>query len=393
MSKLGRFIQNRIAFIIPLFIYAGFFKSSSFSISKWYLDLTFWLLIFLVIVKITTCDYRKFSIRAFNPFIIVILPIAFMILISITLRDLNLNSYVKISNFIIILFPTLIIAFWVVKSDADWRYLGNGILALGTYTSIYIYLNSITASWGDISYLFSGTLAALGGIVSAHRFLNEFSKKVFYFLTFSVCSIGVLVSYARGQQLFYLFMLFFIFCHYLFITHDKIIKKAIIVLSLLSFFGLIFVGYSIKYFQGEDVLWRFKSQYLIEAADGRITLFEEAWKLFGKNPIVPAGIGGYFVEIGINKYTYPHNMPLEFAAELGLLGVIYYFFVVIGALYGYSRFMHLPFIRENLYLFLFICLCSLKQGSIYQAKDFWVWASLGMGLLGWRRIANTAKAC
>ena len=355
MSKLGHFIQNRIAFIVPLFIYAGFFKSSSFELSKWYSDLTFLLLVFLVIVKTITCDYRKFSIRVLNPFFIVILPIAFMILASITFRELNLNSNAKIANFIIILFPTVIIAFWVVKSDTDWRYLGNGILALGIFTSIYIYFNSIMDTWGNINYLSGGTLAALGGIVSAHRFLNEFSKKVFYFLTFSICNLGVLVSYARGQQLFYLFMLIFIFCHYLFFSSDKIIKKAIIVFSLFSFFGLIFIGYSIKVFQGEDVLWRFKSQYFIEAADLRITFFEEAWKLFEKNPIIPAGIGGYVVEIDKYRFTYPHNMPLEFAAELRFawchLLFYYNYWGVIWLFMFYASTLHQ---RKSIHFFIYI---------------------------------------
>jgi O-antigen ligase len=260
---------------------------------------------------------------------------------------------------------------------------------LGLYTSLYIYFNSLFAAWGDKSYLFSGTLTALGGIVSAHRFFNEFSKKTFYFVTFSICSLGVLVSYARGQQLFYLIILLFVLLNYLFFASDKIIKKAAVILSLIALLGFMLVGYRVKATQGEDVLFRFKSQYLLEAADVRITLFEEAWKLFEKNPIIPAGIGRYFIEIDTYSYTYPHNIPLEFAAEFGLFGVIYCLFIIIGALYGYSRFMHQTFIRENLYLFLFICLCSLKQGSIYQAKDFWVWASLGMGLLGWKRIATS----
>jgi O-antigen ligase len=317
---------------------------------------------------------------------------AFMILVLITFRDLNSNSHVKITNVIISLFPTVIIAFWVVKSNADWRYLGNGILTLGIYTSIYIYFNPIMDSWGQNNILFfSGTLTALGGIVSAHRFLNEFSKKIFYFLTFSICSIAVLLSYLRGQQLFYLIVILFIFFNYLFFTNDKMIKKAIAILCLFALFELMFVGYSVNVIKGEDVLWRYKLQHLIDSADIRITLFAEAWKLFEKNPIIPVGIGGYFIKIGNYEYSYPHNMPLEFAAEFGLIGVIYYLFIVIGALYGYSRFLNLPFIRENLYLFLFMCLISLKQGSLYQAKDFWVWACFGIGLLGWRKNAGTSS--
>jgi O-antigen ligase len=385
MKRVVNYTQEKIAFLIPVFVFAGFFKSSSFDFGRWYLDLTFWLLSFILIVRISKCNYKKIPIRVYNPVIFVILPIAFMILVSILFGDLTSNAYVKIRKFSIILIPTVIVSFWVVKSEADWRYIGNGILALGLYASFYIYFNSIYANRGSISYIFSGTLTALGGLVSAHRFLTELRIKWFYFFAFCICSLGVFVSYARGQQIIYVLVLILIFADYLFSLRIKMLNKVVVILCLLVLSGLIFAGYSIKVGWGENVLWRFKPQYLGEAANLRIVLLEEAFELFKKNPIIPAGIGKYVVEDGTYTFTYPHNMPLEFAAELGLMGLIFYCSIIIGTLFGYSRFRQKKNVKEHLILYFFIFLCSLKQGCIYQDKAFWVWTALGISLLGWRR--------
>jgi len=347
------------------------------------LDLTFWLLVFIITVQISKSNYKKISIRLYNPIFLIILPMTFMILISILSGELTSYSWSKIRDFIIIFIPTVITSFWVVRNKNDFRYLGNGVLALGLYASFYIYINPIFQAGGNISYLFSGTLTGLGGLVSAHRFLSESGRKGFYFFAFCICSIGVLISYARGQQLIYIFVLLIVLVNHYFSSSVKMQKKIMVALSLFALLVLIFIGYSYKLDKGEDILWRFKPQYFMEAAELRILLLREAIKMFGENTIIPAGVGKYVVEVVPYIFTYPHNLPLEFAAELGLLGVIYYLFIIIGALCGYSRFRHLTFIRENLFLFLFIFLCSLKQGSIYQDKAFWVWTAFGIGLLGW----------
>lgn len=164
------------------------------------------------------------------------------------------------------------------------------------------------------------------------------------------------------------------------------LSKIIVFLCLFVLLGSIFIVYSSKVGSGENVLWRFKPQYIDEAVHIRSVLLKEAWKLFVKNPIIPAGIGKYVVEVETHTITYPHNMPLEFAAELGLFGLLFYCSITIGSLCGYLYFRQRKVIREHLILYSFILLCSLKQGCIYQNKAFWVWTAIGLSLLGWQKI-------
>jgi O-antigen ligase len=316
-----------------------------------------------------------------------------MIFASILFGDITSYGYMKIRDFIIIFIPTVIISFWVIKNETDWRYLGNGVLALGLYASFYTLYSSTYLTSENASYLFSGTLTALGGLVSVNRFLNEKRRKGFYFFAFCICDLGVLLCYARGQQIIYIIVLLIVLVRFIFSDGVKIQKKIILISSFFALSALVFIGYIYKLNRGEDVLWRFNSQHFMDAAELRIVLAEEAWRLFEKNPILPSAIGRYLVEKENVIFRCPHSIPLEFAAELGLFGLIYYCIIILCVFYGYLRFRQQKIIREHLNLFLFIFLCSLKQGCIYQDKAFWVWSALGLGLLGWRRTTREALLC
>jgi O-antigen ligase len=388
MKKISHWIHYRIAFIIPFFIFSGFFKQENFNFAKWYLDLTSWLLVFILLIKIVHIDFNKLSIRIYNPIFFLILPMALLIFASILFVEGSSEGNIKIQKVVLILLPTIITCFWAIQSETDWYYLGNGVLALGLYTSIYISINSIASSWGSVSYLLSGSSTALGGLIAADRFCTKSSRKIFYSISFLICSLGVLTSYARGQQLFYIVVLIMIIIYHILLTNDKLINKAIIIISILTFCGLGYLGYIYKTSKEEDIFRRFKSEHLVEASKLRIHLFSEAWELFKQYPLVPAGVGGYVVEIDKHRFTYPHNIILELAAELGIFAVIYISLFIGATFMGYARFRHLSFIRENQFLFAFLLLCSLKQGSIYTSKAFWVWAIIGFSLLGWRNNSH-----
>ncbi|MGD0821263.1 MAG: O-antigen ligase family protein [Desulfomonilia bacterium] len=309
-----------------------------------------------------------------------------MILISVLFGELTSNGLIKMKGFIVILIPTVLVSFWVIKNEADLKYLGNGIIALGLFTSAYILSNSIYKSWGNVQYLSCGTMTSLGGLVSIHRFLVEIKKRWFYFLSCCICSIGVIVSYARGQQLIYSLILCSMLTYYFCFIREKIKKKVIVIFCLIILSILILIVYNTKLSLDENFLYRFGENYFEEGLDLRFILFENALTLFRQNPFIPAGIGQYSVEFQGEIIRYPHNIPLEFAAEFGFIGLLYYCLLIMGVFYGYLRFRKNKIIREHLIIYVFLFLISLKQGYIYEDKDFWTWSALGLGFLGWHRV-------
>jgi O-antigen ligase len=55
---------------------------------------------------------------------------------------------------------------------------------------------------------------------------------------------------------------------------------------------------------------------------GRTVMVQQGWTLFAGHPLVGGGLGSF---VGLAPYDYPHNIVLEVAGEMGLLGVVVLF--------------------------------------------------------------------
>src|SRR5207244_325232 len=65
-------------------------------------------------------------------------------------------------------------------------------------------------------------------------------------------------------------------------------------------------------------------------SDGRLSLWSGAWQAFTAHPLGGIGTGG-FASLNLNGEFYPHNILLEAASELGILGLV----LVLGVI-GFS---------------------------------------------------------
>lgn len=63
----------------------------------------------------------------------------------------------------------------------------------------------------------------------------------------------------------------------------------------------------------------------------RIDMYKEAVTIFLQHPLLGVGFGGYS---RLGSYLYPHNLVLEIAAELGLIGLFLWVLAIIRALIG-----------------------------------------------------------
>ena len=115
-------------------------------------------------------------------------------------------------------------------------------------------------------------------------------------------------------------------------------KNVVVDLCLFCLLGTISVTYMYKLNRGEDIFSRFKPQHLVEVSEIRGALLKAAWELFKQNPIIPAGVGRYSLETKGHSFIYPHNIPLEFAAEFGIWGLLFYCSLFSCVFCGYWRF-------------------------------------------------------
>jgi tetratricopeptide (TPR) repeat protein len=93
---------------------------------------------------------------------------------------------------------------------------------------------------------------------------------------------------------------------------------------------------------GDDVVNQGPSRPLSTGSNNRTKWWNEAWQAFKGQPLVGVGAGGFeYVHRKLRKnkvdVTEPHNLPLQFAAETGLVGLALFAGAMGAALVGLWR--------------------------------------------------------
>ena len=104
-------------------------------------------------------------------------------------------------------------------------------------------------------------------------------------------------------------------------TGRLVVRGALVVLVAFALFGAV-----VAVRGGEDVVQQGPSRQLSTGSNNRTKWWGEAWDAFAGQPIVGVGAGSFeYVHRKLRKnkidVTEPHNLPLQFAAETGLVGL------------------------------------------------------------------------
>jgi O-antigen ligase len=123
----------------------------------------------------------------------------------------------------------------------------------------------------------------------------------------------------------------------------------------------------------EDTLaLRFSPEAVIRGLGIRADLYADAVDLFAQAPITGAGAGRFAnLYSGIDSsFSYPHNMPLEVAAEFGLIGLALTGLVAVGVMRGHLRMRRAGDLRLGqlsgavIALTVYLFLHTLKSGDL-----------------------------
>lgn len=270
------------------------------------------------------------------------------------------NRNVYDSNKIIKLYLGL---FYLVLIDAIIQFfLGYNILGFE------IESGRVTGIFKDEAILGSFILRFLPIILWIMVFNNfDFKEnKFFYFILFSLSFVGISIS--AGRSSFFLMMIFIILAMVLLNDLKKIIlTSASFVAVLIFFISVLNIGKTdlqnriiLKTFnQVTDHKYHDKKFQIKrnESETYKIYIYNEdyhnnyklAFNLFKKNLITGLGVRGfrsycrdinYDSEIGYCS-THPHNILLQIASELGLIGISFY---LVALIYFLKKFL---FILKN----------------------------------------------
>lgn len=215
----------------------------------------------------------------------------------------------------------------------------------------------------------------MGMSLLATLFLLELTQKTiekFVYVFFITIMLFLLYTAgSRGPFLALIASLFF----YLFLLQTKrssFLKKSLFVV-------LVFSSLAISVVIAPEHIWN-RMISLFSGFDPttfyRLQFFELAKNLFLENPLKGVGTAGFTYFTSLN---YPHNILLEFACELGVLGLFALLVLVVNTAYWGVKLLRdenattleLSLSRLYLVLFLFSLINSQFSGAVWGNYELW----------------------
>jgi len=235
------------------------------------------------------------------------------------------------------------------------------------------------------------------GFITCAYFLEEreinFNKKLFINTLIIFLLIAVLFSGERSNFIksFILFNLIIIF-----IKPEKLIlkKSSIILILIASIIGSILISEKI-YIKQTEFFKRLMVNKDANTISGKIdnikyfAHYDAAWKIFQNFPATGIGSKNFRIECQKDEYfneglshsinrcnTHPHQVHFELLSEQGLIGYIFFFYLILSSLknrFNYHK-QNIFFLSVNFYILIFL-IPILPGGSIFSTTNgftFWI---------------------
>ena len=368
---LGNLFIN-FFYIIFTFLAIFSFKESQ----KFYKSYVFYLLIFFLIYLTINLFFSINFNNSFPRLIKFILIIFFIKEFQNLIQNKNL-PFEKILSY-----WTLV--FFIVSFDIIFELL-IGFNILGFYT---LMPGRIASFFGD-ELVVGGFYHFISLLVLAFFINQKFSNSIILILAISI----ILISFAIGERANFIKLSLSVFLFLIFILKTSFLKKvgiSSIILVLLSVIAL----------TNDNIKYRYYDQIkVIYSSDGLTKYFKEsqygahqnaAYKIFKNNLFFGVGLKNFreeskreiykndeFKKTDARQATHPHQIHLELLSEIGLLGYLAFFVLILYSIY-YSMKNYL--INKNIYQFasiLFIIsnlIPLIPSGSIFSTFNggiFW----------------------
>lgn len=157
-----------------------------------------------------------------------------------------------------------------------------------------------------------------------------------------------------------------------------------IVIVALCFFWFVPIEQLARFTQSSDDLLTSNS------VATRIDLYKEAIAVFFENPLLGVGIGGGHRHL---FFDYPHNIIFEIAAELGLIGLCLFLYMIVIVI---KRFISLmrnyskdPFVEISMASFLFALVAAQFSYDIQRNGLIWVFGGVILAMSWMKQNSNT----
>lgn len=297
---------------------------------------------------------------------------------------LSSNNYLRyfFVFFIITTFSIVLLNSGDIGERKYFLFLGSGLLLTFFSSSIkpstYYYLPNAFVFYALVNVLvIFGYFLVFKDISELRWFMNEeIGADVIYMSRAIGLGIVVLFFYFKNKLFKICFIAVFLFCMKILEEVGPFLALLIVIFAFYFrknglYLFLSIVGGMLFYF---FVIQEFVYDLTVEAIsnDGRVEIYTRNFNYFIDNPLFGIGIAGS-ADI-INHYQSAHNIFLEIAAELGILGLIP--FVIMVILLIKKFFVNKDFLFGYLWLYSFIVVQF--SGDIGLNSLFWFFSAILM---------------
>jgi O-antigen ligase len=388
------FLFKYVEIVFGLFLVAGFFKADTRlqSFLPEFFDLTIFfgtMVLLFILYKVVNKKLKIpcISNKLFFPYIALIL----LMFISLFYTKAPIYGWDKFLRFVTITTLAILGPIFLLK---DIKKFHRFLYTLVFISSLMV-IESIISHFGmgggfrtafGSNYLALGRITGIVLLAIIYYFLLRSDKlkvRFLWSLLFGLNFFGLLYSGGRAPVVAF-FMTVIILGFFSIATKVKINQARIIKIagSFILIGGMLFI-FSPKPFS--KLFGRINVLITQEgggkSAARRLVLYRSATEAITEKPIQGLGIGGFSIyESGNDQRSYPHNILLEIGAEIGIIGLISFFFIT-GFCFSYLFKLRKTYKEpEKYYLittilafFIFMFFNTLVSGDINDNRLFFVW--------------------
>lgn len=382
--------------LFVLFLFSGIYKAD-YRFEWIPVDLTLLLFILSIISGFFILFQRDFKLKKYSWELILIgLSFVIYILSSIIWSPGEVYKISKACRFCSLTFWSLFASSIIISNSTQRIKRFFVILLIFSILvgleGLSVYLKSdgkSTVHAFNANYLAFGRVIGIGFIIVFTHMLFNIKKHFYQILGLTILSFFIwllLNSGGRGPFLSILIVISIaLIAGFKFNFNAKIIVKNYIP-YLVIFILILTILFSYLFLSGNTsvTIKRVSTIFIKEDMGSSIALrlqyYKNSFSLWIKNPIFGNGIGSWpiLMDFG-DKPGYPHNIFMEIAVELGLIGLVLFITLIMFAIHKLNLHCHLRNNSLEMMIFLIFCFLFLRtliSGEINDHRAFF--AILGL---------------
>jgi len=245
----------------------------------------------------------------------------------------------------IVFIVTFLCLMTYIASDAYIQYLSGNF----THTMNVDRLTGSTSAGGDANSLGATLVLSIPIILASANYFNNFFVKIPFYILSLFMSTMVVITASRSALLALLGIIF----AGIYYSKHKVLNFIIAIILIIIGWFLLPQQYQDRYMLFSEV-----DENMNEVSSGRIDIWKAGVRMIPANPILGVGAGAFrwayaSGEYGPPQFMQSHNLYIQLASSMGIVGVTAWLFFIITFLKKMKWLSHIKHTSESYWMIFF----------------------------------------